>query len=268
MVWNLWKTAKQGSPVEDELAEAVPLKAISGKRVKGEQWHTWLERKTVLFTILAFVAVAIGGLVEIVPMFLVKDNIPKIDSVKPYSPLELEGRDVYMREGCNNCHSQMIRPFRSEVERYGEYSKAGEYVNDHPFLWGSRRTGPDLWREGDPDRLGYKDAVWHFRHFFDPETVSPGTIMPRYSWFAENDIDYSSLESKMETLRTLGVPYTDADISGAVESLKTQANAVVSKLREDDSFVTDFGDQDYSNKEVIAVIAYLQRIGMDIKAEK
>jgi cytochrome c oxidase cbb3-type subunit I/II len=268
MVWNLYKTAKQGSKVEDELAEHAALKPISGKRVKGEAWHTWLERKTVLFTILAFVAVAIGGLVEIVPLILVDSNIPKIASVKPYSPLELEGRDIYMREGCNNCHSQMIRPFRSEVERYGEYSKAGEYVYDHPFLWGSRRTGPDLWREGDVDRLGYKDAVWHFRHFFDPETVSPGTIMPRYSWFSKNDLDYSSLEDKMKTLRTLGVPYTDEDISGAVDKLKAQAKEVTNTLRKDDGFMADFGDVDYTNKEVIAVIAYLQRIGMDIKVDK
>ena len=268
LTYNLIKTAKQGSKVEDELAEAVALKPISGKRIKGEAWHTWLERKTILFTILAFVAVAIGGLVEIVPMFLVKDNVKQFDAVKPYTPLELEGRDVYMREGCNNCHSQMIRPFRSEVERYGEYSKAGEYVYDHPFLWGSRRTGPDLWREGDEDRLGYKDAVWHFRHFFDPESVSQGTIMPRYSWFLENDIDYSTLEAKMKTLRTLGVPYTDAQIASAVDDLKKQALEVEAVLEKNDKFVEDFGKGNYNDKEVIAVIAYLQRIGMDIKVKK
>jgi len=268
MAYNLIKTAKMGSKIEDELAEAVPLKAISGKRVKGEGWHTWLERKTILFTILAFVAVAIGGLVEIVPMFLVDSNIPKIESVKAYTPLELEGRDIYIREGCNNCHSQMIRPFRSEVERYGEYSKAGEYIYDRPFLWGSRRTGPDLWREGDVDRLGYKDASWHFNHFLDPELVSQGTIMPRYSWFITDDLDYSSVEEKMRTLNVLGDYYTEDRITGAIEELKTQAKEVESGLRKNQDFVDNFGDSNIQDKEVVAVIAYLQRIGMDIKANK
>jgi cytochrome c oxidase cbb3-type subunit I/II len=134
LAYNLLKTAAKGQEVEDELAEAAPLKAVSSFRVAGETLHSWLERKTVLFTILTTVAVAIGGLVEIVPLFLVKSNIPTIENVKPYTPLQLEGRDIYIREGCNNCHSQMIRPFRSEVERYGDYSKAGEFIYDYPFL--------------------------------------------------------------------------------------------------------------------------------------
>ncbi len=263
MVWNLWKTAKQGSAVADELAEVAPLKVISGKRVKGEKWHSWLERKTILFTILAFIAVAIGGLVEIVPLLLVDSNIPKIASVKPYTPLELEGRDIYMREGCNNCHSQMIRPFRSEVERYGEYSKAGEFVYDHPFLWGSRRTGPDLHRIG-----GKYNNNWHFNHMMDPSFTSPGTIMPRYGWLHKNDLDYSTIEEKLKTLRALGVPYTDKEIAGAKASVVAQAKEVEAELHNDPEYVKNYANANIQNKEIVALIAYLQRLGTDIKANK
>jgi cytochrome c oxidase cbb3-type subunit I/II len=254
LAYNLIKTAKQGEAVTDELAEAAPLERISGKRAKKEAWHPWLERKVVLFTVLSFVAVIIGGLVEIVPMFLVKSNIPVIESVKPYTPLELEGRDLYIREGCNNCHSQMIRPFRSEVERYGEYSKAGEYVYDHPFLWGSRRTGPDLHRIG-----GKYNNLWHFNHMTDPSSTSPGSIMPRYSWMISNDLDYSTIEGKMKTLRALGVPYSDAEISGAVASLEAQAAEIDATLGQSESM---------KQKEIVALIAYLQRLGTDIKANQ
>ena len=263
MTYNLIKTAKQGSTVNNELAEAVALKPISGKRVKGEGWHAWLERKTVLFTFLAFVAVAIGGLVEIVPLILVKSNVPVIESVKPYSPLELEGRDLYMREGCNNCHSQMIRPFRSEVERYGEYSKVGEFVYDHPFLWGSRRTGPDLHRIG-----GKYNNNWHFNHMMDPELTSPGTIMPRYSWMIKNELDYSTIKEKMRTLVTLGVPYTEAEIEGAEASLLAQAKEVEAALHQDPEYVRNYADSNIQNKEITALIAYLQRMGTDISANK
>ncbi len=263
MTYNLIKTAKQGSTVNNELAEAVALKPISGKRVKGEGWHAWLERKTVLFTFLAFVAVAIGGLVEIVPLILVKSNVPVIESVKPYSPLELEGRDLYMREGCNNCHSQMIRPFRSEVERYGEYSKVGEFVYDHPFLWGSRRTGPDLHRIG-----GKYNNNWHFNHMMDPSLTSPGTIMPRYSWMIKNELDYSTIKEKMRTLVTLGVPYTEAEIEGAEASLLAQAKEVEAALHQDPEYVRNYADSNIQNKEITALIAYLQRMGTDISANK
>ena len=263
MTYNLIITAKQGSAVNNELAEAVALKPISGKRVKGEGWHAWLERKTVLFTFLAFVAVAIGGLVEIVPLILVKSNVPVIESVKPYSPLELEGRDLYMREGCNNCHSQMIRPFRSEVERYGEYSKVGEFVYDHPFLWGSRRTGPDLHRIG-----GKYNNNWHFNHMMDPELTSPGTIMPRYSWMIKNELDYSTIKEKMRTLVTLGVPYTEAEIEGAEASLLAQAKEVEAALHQDPEYVRNYADSNIQNKEITALIAYLQRMGTDISANK
>src|SRR5690606_13691135 len=148
MIYNIIVTVRKGSPVTDELAEAPALQNVSKHRTAGEGWHTWLERKPIKLTIYATIAILIGGIVQIVPTIMVKSNIPTITSVKPYTPLELEGRDIYIREGCVGCHSQMVRPFRSEVERYGEYSKAGEYVYDHPFLWGSKRTGPDLHRIG------------------------------------------------------------------------------------------------------------------------
>ncbi|MDD3723607.1 MAG: cytochrome-c oxidase, cbb3-type subunit I [Lutibacter sp.] len=258
---NVIKTAKAGSPVEDELAEAAPLKRISGQRIAGEGWHTWLERRTVLFTILTTVAILIGGLVEIVPLMLVKSNVPTIASVKPYTPLELEGRDIYIREGCNNCHSQMIRPFRSEVERYGEYSKAGEFIYDFPFLWGSRRTGPDVHRIG-----GKYNDNWHFNHMLDPRSTSPGSIMPRYSWLIKNNMNASNLESKMKGLVTLGVPYTDIEIAGAKQKLMDQAKQIESNLRQDPEFVKNYGSSNIQNKEIVALIAYLQRLGTDIKA--
>jgi cytochrome c oxidase cbb3-type subunit I/II len=258
---NVIKTARAGSAVEDELAEAAPLKKISGKRVTGEGFHTWLERKVGLFTILTTVAILIGGLVEIVPMLLVKSNVPIIENVKPYTPLELEGRDLYIREGCNNCHSQMIRPFRSEVERYGEYSKAGEFIYDYPFLWGSRRTGPDVHRLGGK----YNDS-WHFNHMFDPRSTSPGSIMPRYPWLIRNDLNASDLEGKMRTLAKLGVPYSEEEIAGAREALLAQAAAIETNLRQDPEFVKNYGDSNMQNKEIVALIAYLQRLGTDIKA--
>jgi cytochrome c oxidase cbb3-type subunit I/II len=260
---NVIKTAKAGSTVEDELAEAVPLKKISGQRIVGEGWHTWLERRTVLFTILTTVAILIGGLVEIVPLILVDSNVAKIESVKPYTPLELEGRDIYIREGCNNCHSQMIRPFRSEVERYGEYSKAGEFVYDFPFLWGSRRTGPDVHRIG-----GKYNDNWHFNHMLDPRSTSPGSIMPRYSWMIKNDMNASNLESKMEALVKLGVPYSEEEIKGAKQKLLAQAKEIEGNLRQDPEFVKNYGSSNIQNKEIVALIAYLQRLGTDIKANK
>ncbi len=272
LAYNIYKTAKKGSVVEDELAEAVPLKQISSSRLQGEQWHSWLERRTVLFTILTTVAILVGGLVEFVPLLLVKSNIPTISSVKPYTPLELEGRDIYIREGCNNCHSQMIRPFRSEVARYGEYSKAGEFVYDHPFLWGSRRTGPDL------HRIGKKyNSNWHFNHFLDPKNTSPmedkilggaRNFMPKYTWFSTNDLDFSDIQTKMEQLRSVGVPYTNAEIKRAPYALQQQAVAIEKELRQDPDYVKNYGDKHIEKKEVVAVIAYLQRLGTDIKKSK
>jgi len=260
---NLLKTAAIGSKVEDELAEAMPLERISGQRATKEGIHTWLERKVVLFTVLAFVATAIGGAVQIIPLLVVKSNIPEITSVKPYTPLEVEGRDIYIREGCNNCHSQLVRPFRSEVERYGEYSKAGEYVYDFPFLWGSRRTGPDVHRIG-----GKYNDNWHFNHMLDPRSTSEGSIMPMYPWLIKNQLDYSMLEAKLKALKTLGVPYTDEEIAGAKASLEAQAKSIEQSLHQDPEYVKNYATSNIQEKEIVALIAYLQRLGMDIKANQ
>ena len=207
------------------------------------------------FTGLALVAILVGGLIEIVPLYLIKKNVPTISAVKPYTPLEVLGRDIYIREGCVGCHSQMVRPFRSETERYGEYSKAGEYVYDHPFLWGSKRTGPDLHRVGGK----YPDA-WHYNHMDDPRSTSPGSIMPRYSWLLTQKLDTSSLPSRLKALRKIGVPYADGFENGqAQKELEAQTKQIVLGLK-----VGSVESQ--PDKEIIAVIAYLQRLGKDIKA--
>jgi cytochrome c oxidase cbb3-type subunit I/II len=260
LAYNIIKTAQAGSAVEDDLAEAVPLKQISSARLAGEGWHSWLERKTVLFTVITAVTILIGGAVEIIPLLTIDSNIPKITSVKPYTPLELEGRDIYIREGCNNCHSQMIRPFRSEVARYGEYSKAGEFVYDRPFLWGSKRTGPDLHRIGKK----YNDN-WHFNHMLDPRLTSPGSIMPQYPWLLKNDLDISLTTNKINAMIKLGVPYTQIELNQAVDLLKNQAQQIERNLRQDPEFVKNYGNANIENKEIVAMIAYLQRLGTDIK---
>lgn len=271
MVYNIIVTIKSGSTVEDELAEAPALTRVSKRRVAGEGWHTWLERKPIQLTIYATIAILIGGIVQIVPTIMVKSNIPTISSVQPYTPLELEGRDIYIREGCNTCHSQMIRPFRSEVERYGEYSKAGEFVYDHPFLWGSKRTGPDLHRIGGK----YSDN-WHFNHMYDPQSTSSGSIMPRYQWLIDNELDKSLTESKMNVMVTLGVPYSEEDIANAQASMLEQGTQIEKNLYADPDFAKNYeeskknggeGFVEMRNREIIALIAYLQRLGTDIKVE-
>ena len=201
------------------------------------------------------VVILIGGIVEFVPTFLVKSNIPTIASVKPYTPLELQGRDIYIREGCNNCHSQLVRPFRSETERYGEYSKAGEYVYDHPFLWGSKRTGPDLHREG-----GKYPNLWHYLHMENPRSMSPGSIMPPYPWLLENTLDVSLMTKKINAMRTLGVPYPEGYENQATDDLMKQAEAIALDLQKN-------GAPAEPDKEIIALIAYLQRLGTDIKVK-
>jgi cytochrome c oxidase cbb3-type subunit I/II len=252
MAVNLYKTAKAGSFLADEDAEAMPL-AKNYQGHSNDHWHRWIERKPIQLMILSLVVVIIGGVIEIVPTFLVKSNIPTIASVKPYTPLELEGRDIYVREGCYTCHSQMIRPFRSETARYGEYSKAGEFVYDHPFQWGSKRTGPDLAREGGK----YPDS-WHYNHMMDPNSMSPGSIMPSYTWLLDNDLDVSTLKSKIKAMQTLGVPYPNGYNEIAESDLNKQANSIAANLKKD-------GIETSSKKEIIAIIAYLQRIGTDIK---
>lgn len=255
MAYNLFKTAKAGKFIANEAAEAPPL--LSDNHVhKGEHWHRWIERKPIQMLVFSLIVILIGGLVEMIPTFLVKSNIPTITSVKPYTPLELEGRDLYIREGCSNCHSQMVRPFRSEKVRYGEYSKAGEFVYDHPFLWGSKRTGPDLHRIGGK----YPDS-WHYNHMMDPELTSAGSIMPPYAFMLERKLDVSQTANKITAMRTLGVPYQNGYETIAVEDLKSQADKIAANLAKDNIRTA-------SDKEIIAMIAYLQRLGTDIKANK
>jgi len=255
MTYNLAKTMLAGKLVANEAAEAQPLPKVYVAQGSDKKLHRFLERKPMLFLVLSLLVILIGGMIEMMPTFTVKSNIPTIASVKPYSPLELQGRDLYIREGCVNCHSQMIRPFRSETERYGEYSKAGEFVYDHPFLWGSKRTGPDLQREG-----GKYGNAWHYNHLFDPQTMSPGSIMPPYEWLIEQQLDTTTTRSKINAMRSLGVPYDDGYENLANAKLEEQAKAIADDLRQNNIKVK-------SDREIIAIIAYLQRLGTDIKAK-
>ncbi len=254
MVYNLVKTAQQGSFVADEAAEAPALPRQVAQ--PGEFWHHVLERKPILLTVLATIMILIGGAFEMVPTFLIKSNVPTIAAVKPYTPLELHGRDLYIKEGCVGCHSQMVRPFRSETERYGEYSKAGEFVYDHPFLWGSKRTGPDLHRVGQK----YPDS-WHYHHMVDPTSMSPGSIMPAYPWLLEKSYDKNLTPGMIAAMRQLGVPYGEGYEGRANADLDGQAEKIVNSLREAGVHTT-------KDKEIVAMIAYLQRLGTDIKVKE
>jgi cytochrome c oxidase cbb3-type subunit I/II len=257
MVYNLIKTIRSGKAVDNEAAEAAPL-SKNYEPHHTEHWHRWVERRPVQLLVLSLVVILIGGAVEFIPSFLIKSNVPTISSVKPYTPLELQGRDIYIREGCYTCHSQMVRPFRSETARYGEYSKAGEFVYDHPFQWGSKRTGPDLAREGTQKIR--KPNSWHFNHMYEPQSISPGSIMPRYTWLFENDIDMDITEAKIKAMQTLGVPYEQGYEKEANKDLMKQANEIVADLQKENI-------KAMPQKEIIALIAYLQRLGTDISAE-
>ncbi|MDJ0880892.1 MAG: cytochrome-c oxidase, cbb3-type subunit II [Gammaproteobacteria bacterium] len=193
--------------------------------------HEVVEKNVGLMAILIVIVISFGGLAEIVPLFFIKDTTEPVENLKPYSALQLEGRDVYIREGCFTCHSQMIRPFRAETERYGHYSVAGEFVYDHPFQWGSKRTGPDLHRVG-----GRYSDDWHIAHLNNPRDVVPESNMPSFPWLLENVLTGEDTAAKMKALRTVGVPYTDADIAGAKEAVNGQT-------------------------EMTALVAYLQNLG-------
>ncbi|HEY0669140.1 MAG TPA: cytochrome-c oxidase, cbb3-type subunit I [Sphingobacteriaceae bacterium] len=255
MTYNLVKTVAKGKLVANEPAEAMSLAPVFVPQSGEKTWHRSLERKPMMFMVLSIIVILIGGMVEMMPTFMISSNVPTIASVKPYTPLELHGRDLYIREGCVNCHSQMIRPFRSETERYGEYSKAGEFVYDHPFLWGSKRTGPDLHREG-----GKYSNAWHFNHMLDPTTMSPGSIMPPYPWLIDQKLDTTTTESKINAMRTLGVPYEEGYEKLANNDLNAQAQSIADNLVKDNINIQ-------SNREIIAIIAYLQRLGTDIKVK-
>ncbi|MCL4115092.1 UNVERIFIED_CONTAM: hypothetical protein GTU68_037649 [Idotea baltica] len=255
MVYNLWKTAKTGKLENTEVSYPPKEKPV---KHKGEHWHRWIERRPIQMLVVATIVVLIGGLVEIFPMILIDKNVPKITNVQPYTPLELEGRDIYISEGCVGCHSQMVRPFRSESERYGDYSKSGEFVYDRPFLWGSKRTGPDLHRVG----AKYLDS-WHYNHMLDPESMSPGSIMPSYPWLFKREINTDYTASKIRVLQTLNTPYPENYSDKAVADLEKQAKEIVAKLKEQ-----GIEQEDLEKKQITALIAYLQRLGTDAKPEK
>ncbi len=201
----------------------------------SKNYHEKIEKSAGLLAILTVVAISFGTLVEITPLMFIKDTTTPVDGLKPYTALQMEGRDIFIREGCTNCHSQMIRPFRHEVERYGHYSVAGESIWEHPFLWGSKRTGPDLARVG-----GRYSDDWHYAHLMDPRSVVPQSNMPGYPWLDENVLDGKLTARKLEVFRSFGVPYTDEDIAGAEAAVK-------------------------GKKEMEALIAYLQSLGTALK---
>ncbi len=254
MVYNIIKTVKSGELIANEAAEAPALVKSTGHA--KQYWHRWIEERPIQMLVFSLVLVAAGGIIEMVPTFLIKSNIPTIAAVKPYTPLELQGRDIYIREGCYLCHSQMVRPFRDEVARYGEYSKAGEFIYDHPFQWGSKRTGPDLARIGGK----YPDS-WHYNHMLEPQSMSPGSIMPSYTWLFENKIDTAITPAKIRAMQTLGVPYAKGFDQEANANLMAQANKIQAGLKVEKLDVA-------ADAEIVALIAYLQRMGTDIKGVK
>ena len=210
----------------------------------------------MLFSALTLLTVVVASLFEILPTFLIKSNVPTIASVKPYTPLELAGRDIYIAEGCFNCHSQMIRPFRYETERYGEYSKPGESVYDHPFLWGSRRIGPDLAREG-----GKYPDLWHVRHFENPRAITARSIMPAYAHFLTEKLDYAGIQKRVDAMAMLGVPYGEA-INKAEAMARTQASVIAAVI------ASQGGPSGLEDRKMVAIVAYMQRLGRDIQVSK
>jgi len=222
--------------------------------------HKKIEKNVALMGLLAFGAVTVGGIVEIAPLFWIDNTIEKVDGVRPYTPLEQAGRDIYVREGCYVCHSQMIRPFRDEVERYGHYSLAAESMYDHPFQWGSKRTGPDLARVG----LKYSDE-WHVQHLTNPQSVVPESVMPQYAFLADRDLNAGDMTAELKTLNMVGVPYTKTDIDKANDDLKNQADPMADpadlQKRYPKSQVRDFDGNPDRLTEMDALIAYLQVLG-------
>lgn len=256
LVYNIVKTVSSGRLIADQETQAPPR--IAYEAHNNDYWHKWIERRPIQMLLASAVLVLIGGIVEIVPMLIIDENIPKIASVKPYTPLELEGRDIYIREGCYTCHSQLVRPFRSETERYGEYSKSGEYIYDRPFQWGSKRTGPDLHRLGGK----YPDS-WHYNHMYDPTSMSPGSIMPTYPHLFKHDLNTTYTAAKIKTLQTMGTPYPEGFADKAVEDIRIQSRKIADNLAKD-----KITQENLENKEIVALIAYLQRLGTDIKVKE
>ena len=223
--------------------------------------HAILEKNVILLIVCILITVSIGGLVQLVPLFTMEQTIEKVDGMRPYTPLELYGRDKYVREGCYVCHSQQIRPFRDEIERYGHYSLAAESMYDHPFQWGSKRTGPDLARVG-----GKYSNEWHVAHMIDPRSIVPESVMPPYGFMAEKDLDFGDVADRMEALRVVGVPYTDEQIAAARDDLLAQANgdegdtdALLARYPK--AVIGDFDGDPSRVTELDAIIAYMQMLG-------
>lgn len=254
MAYNLWKTGAGKKVQNTEVSHPAKEVIVSEK---GEYWHKWIERRPVQMLLAATVLVLIGGIVEIFPMIMIDKNVPKIENVKPYTPLELEGRDIYIAEGCMGCHSQMVRPFRSETERYGDFSKSGEFVYDRPFLWGSKRTGPDIHRVGEK----YLDR-WHYEHMLEPTSMSPGSIMPAYPWLFKRDINTQYTSAKIRVLQKLNTPYPENYADIAVQDLEKQAKQIVASLK-----AQGIEQEGLETKQITALIAYLQRLGTDAKPD-
>ena len=257
--WNILRTwQKRPARYEEPVIQAPalephrPIPATGG--FLGLNWHRKWEAMPLTFTIWVVVAVVVASLFEILPTFLIRSNVPTISSVKPYTPLELAGRDLYIREGCVNCHSQMIRPFRHETERYGEYSKPGEFIYDRPFLWGSRRIGPDLARTG-----GKYNHLWHVRHMADPRQINPQSIMPAYPRLLTDRLDFDAIQRRIDVMAMLGVPYGEA-VHRAPEMAREQARGIAAEV------AAQGGPPGLEDKEISALVAYLQRLGMDLKA--
>jgi cytochrome c oxidase cbb3-type subunit I/II len=277
--YNLWMTWRARPARYDEpVIEAPPLEPRdtlpgvppselerSGAHVTGfalalayfeeANWHRLWERRPLRFTVMTTVAVLVASAFEMIPTFLIRSNVPSLASVKPYTPLELAGRDIYIAEGCYNCHSQMVRPLLAETERYGEFSKPGEFVYDHPFQWGSRRIGPDLHRVG-----GKYPHLWHVRHMQDPRAIVPQSIMPAYPWLQASDLDFSSIPPRVDAMAMLGVPYGDA-IGNAEALARAQALEVAQAIQ------AQGGPAGLERKQIVALVAYLQRLGTDVRGE-
>ena len=253
LIYNVYKTIKHApkDSLEEDVFKALPLSAQ--KEEDHATPHRKLEGLTLLFSVLSFVAILVGTAIELIPAILSNDFIAKDSRVKPYRPLEIAGRDIYVREGCYVCHSQMVRPMVAEKLRYGRPSSASEFIYDRPFQWGSRRIGPDVHRVG-----GKYNHMWHYRHMKDPRDVTPGSIMPNYPWLYDGKIKYKLLPKKMKVLASLGAPYSQEEMDNSILDAKEQANKIMIDLKKDGV------PSDMVDREIIALIAYLQRLGTDL----
>jgi cytochrome c oxidase cbb3-type subunit I/II len=272
-VVNVWRTVCSGTLLANEAAQAVRFVpetthlpavqeaiALPTMRARTSALHGLVERWPLALIVLSAIAMGIGGFFQIVPSLVQGALTPPIASVRPYTPLELTGRDLYIREGCSGCHTQLVRTLRAETERYqGEYTRMGEHIYDRPFLWGSKRTGPDLAREG----LIRPGAVWHYSHFENPRGLVAGTIMPSYVWLTRDDLDLSTVSRKLAVLAAppLYTPYTTTEIANAEIDARAQAAVIATELRQQPALATK---TDLEKKEVIALIAYLKRLGRDL----